>query len=121
VSRTDGRKDGLEETVMAWLVLVVAGLLEAAWASVLPATRGLTRPWPTALFVVLLAASMVGLARATESIPIGTAYGVWVGIGAVGAVIVGVVAHDDPLTTWRVFFLVLLVASIIGLKVTHGG
>ncbi|MCO8128890.1 SMR family transporter [Acidimicrobiia bacterium EGI L10123] len=103
---------------MAWPLLIVAGLLEVAWASVLPSTEGLTRLGPTLAFLGLLAASMVALAKAAEVIPIGTAYGVWVGVGAVGAAIVGIVAHGDPATPARVFFLALLVASIVGLKVT---
>ncbi len=103
---------------MPWLVLVVAGLLEVAWASVLPSTEGLTRPLPTAAFVALLAASMFALAKASESIPLGTAYAVWVGIGAAGAVIVGVVLHGDPATPARFAFLALLVVAIVGLKVT---
>ena len=103
---------------MAWVLLVVAGLLEVAWAATLPSTEGLTRPVPTAAFLALLAASMLGLARATESIPLGTAYGVWVGIGAVGTAIVGIALHDDPATPARLLFFTLLIASIIGLKVT---
>ncbi len=81
---------------MSWLVLVVAGLLEVAWAAVLPATHGLTRVWPTVAFVSLLAASMYALARAAESVPLGAAYGVWVGIGAVGTALVGIAVHGDP-------------------------
>jgi quaternary ammonium compound-resistance protein SugE len=103
---------------MAWPLLVVAGLLEVAWASVLPSTAGLTRLVPTLAFLALLTASMVALAKAAETIPLGTAYAVWVGIGAVGAAVVGIVVHHDPATPARVFFLCLLVASIIGLKVT---
>ncbi|NLD76650.1 MAG: multidrug efflux SMR transporter [Acidimicrobiales bacterium] len=105
---------------MAWILLVFAGLLEVAWASVLPATEGLSRPVPTVGFLVLLSASMFALARATETIPLGTAYGVWVGIGAVGAAVVGMVLHDDPATPARIGFLVMLVAAIVGLKVTGG-
>lgn len=103
---------------MAWSLLVVAGLLEVAWASVLPSTEGLTRPLPTVAFLGFLAASMYALARATETIPLGTAYGVWVGIGAVGAALFGIVVHGDPATPARVFFLTLLIASIVGLKAT---
>ena len=103
---------------MSWIVLIVAGLLEVAWASALPATEGLTRPLPTVAFLGLLAASMFGLAKATETIPLGTAYGVWVGIGAVGAALVGIIWHGDPATPARVFFLALLIAAIVGLKVT---
>lgn len=103
---------------MAWPLLIVAGLLEVAWASALPATEGLTRLRPTLAFLVLLAASMFALAKAAETIPIGTAYGVWVGVGAVGAAIVGIAVNGDPATPARVFFLCLLVVSIVGLKVT---
>lgn len=105
---------------MPWILLIVAGLLEVAWASVLPATEGLSRPLPTVGFVALLGASMFLLARATESIPIGTAYGVWVGIGAVGAAAVGIALHGDPATPARVGFLALLIVAIVGLKVTAG-
>ncbi len=103
---------------MSWLLLIVAGLLEVAWASALPSTEGLTRPGPTVLFLALLAGSMFLLAKATEEIPIGTAYGVWVGIGAVGAAIVGMVANGDPATPTRVALLAMLIAAIVGLKVT---
>jgi quaternary ammonium compound-resistance protein SugE len=105
---------------MAWIVLIVAGLLEVAWASVLPATEGLSRPLPTVAFVGLLAASMFGLAKAAETIPLGTAYAVWVGIGAVGAALVGMLWLGDPATPARVFFLALLIAAIVGLNATGG-
>jgi quaternary ammonium compound-resistance protein SugE len=103
---------------VSWFLLVVAGLLEVAWASVLPTTAGLTKPWPTALFLVLLAGSMFGLARASESIPIGTAYVVWVGIGAVGAVIAGWLLHGEALAPARALWLVLLVVAVAGVKLT---
>lgn len=103
---------------MSWFLLIVAGLLEVAWASVLPSTHGLTRPLPTLLFVVLLAASMLLLAAATRHIPLGTAYAVWVGIGAVGAAIVGIARHGDPATPARLVFLALLIVAIVGLKAT---
>lgn len=103
---------------MPWFLLVVAGLLEVAWATALPATEGLTRAGPSAAFLVLLTASMVALAKAAETIPLGTAYGVWVGIGAVGAATVGIAVHGDPATPARIGFLVLLVVAIVGLKAT---
>lgn len=103
---------------MAWILLIVAGLLEVAWASVLPATQGLTRPLPTAGFVALLAASMLLLSSATRSIAVGTAYGVWVGIGAVGAAAVGMIWHGDPASPARLGFLSLLVLGVVGLKLT---
>ena len=105
---------------MPWLLLVVAGLMEVAWASLLPATNGLTRPAPTLGFVVLLAASMFLLSKAAESIPIGTAYSVWVGIGAVGAAVVGIVVQGDSASPARIGFLALLVLSIVGLKLSSG-
>jgi quaternary ammonium compound-resistance protein SugE len=103
---------------MSWVILVVAGLLEVVWAAALPATDGLTRPAPTAAFVVALAGSMFLLARATETIPLGTGYAVWVGIGAVGAALVGLVVHGDPANPARLGFLVLLIVAIGGLKFT---
>lgn len=105
---------------MAWVLLVVAGLLEVAWASLMPATEGLSKPVPTVAFLGLLAASMFTLTKATESIPLGTAYGVWVGIGAVGAAAVGMRWHGDPATPARLGFLALLVLAIVGLKATSG-
>lgn len=90
---------------MAWLVLVLAGLLEVAWASVLPSTNGFTKPLPTGAFLVLLAGSMYLLAKATDEIPIGTGYAVWVGIGAVGAALVGIVVRHEPATFARLGFL----------------
>ena len=103
---------------MSWVLLSVAGLLEIAWASVLPATAGLTRPWPTAGFVLLLSASMLALSKAAESVPLGTAYSVWVGIGAVGAAVIGIAFHGDAATPGRVGFLVLLIVAIVGLEMT---
>jgi len=101
---------------MAWVLLIVAGLLEVAWASTLPATDGLTKPLPTVAFLVLLAGSMLLLAKAQQTIPLGTAYTVWVGIGAVGAALVGLTFQGDPATPARLGFLALLVVAIVGLK-----
>lgn len=103
---------------MSWLLLIIAGGLEVAWASVLPATHGLTRPVPTAAFLGLLAASMYLLAKATETIPIGTAYAVWVGIGAVGTALLGIILYGEPVSAVRLACLVLIVAGIIGLSLT---
>ena len=105
---------------MAWLLLVVAGSLEVAWAALLPSTMGLSRPIPTIGFLALLGASMFTLSKAAETVPLGTAYGVWVGIGAVGAAVIGMTFHGDPATPVRLMFLVLLVVAIAGLKVTSG-
>jgi quaternary ammonium compound-resistance protein SugE len=106
---------------VSWIVLIVAGFLEVAWASVLPATKGFTRLVPSVAFVVALAASMAGLEYATRSIPLGTGYAVWVGIGSVGTVIVGIFVYGDAATVGRLFFLGLLVLSIVGLNLTGGG
>jgi len=103
---------------MAWLILVASGILEVAWASMLPATQGFTRPLTSALVLALIAASMVGLAIATRSIPIGTAYAVWVGIGAAGTMIAGVLVYHEPLTILRAACLAMLLASVIGLRLT---
>jgi quaternary ammonium compound-resistance protein SugE len=101
-----------------WFLLVVAGLLEVCWALSLKATEGFTRLWPSVFFVVCLAGSMALLALAVKQLPVGTAYAVWVGIGAAGAAIAAVFLYQEPITFARGVFLVLLIGSIIGLKLT---
>jgi quaternary ammonium compound-resistance protein SugE len=101
---------------MAWLALVVAGLLEVAWAQLLPVTRGFTRISPTLACLGLLATSIFGLSYATRTLPLGTAYAVWVGIGTVGTVLVSLAVRGDAATPARLTFLVLIVAGVIGLK-----
>ncbi len=103
---------------MAWIVLLGAALFEVGWASLLPATDGFRRLAPTVLMLALLALSMLGLAYAARTIPIGTAYAVWVGIGAAGTVVIGIAVHGDPAGAARVLFLVLLLVSVVGLKLT---
>lgn len=103
---------------MSWIYLVVAGLLEVCWAIGLKYTDGFRRPLPTILTVAAMVASMWLLGLAARTLPIGTAYAVWVGIGASGAAILGVVLFREPLTPGRAAFLVLLVVSIVGLKLT---
>ncbi|MFD9126838.1 DMT family transporter [Kitasatospora sp. NPDC059571] len=104
---------------MAWVVLIVAGVLETVWAVALEASRGFSRPLPTVLFAVALALSMGGLAYAMRSIPLGTGYAVWVGIGAVGTALYGIAALGDALTAARVSCLLLIVGGAVGLKVLH--
>ncbi len=99
-----------------WLYLVAAGAFEVAFVAALNASAGLTRLGPTLLFLAFNLASMWLLSRSLFAIPIGTAYAVWVGIGAFGAAILGIVAYGDPITLPRLFFLGLLIVSIIGLK-----
>jgi quaternary ammonium compound-resistance protein SugE len=103
----------------AWLVLVVAGLFETAWAIGLKYADGFTRLWPSVFTVAALAVSMVLLALAVRVLPIGTAYGVWVGIGALGAATLGVLLFQEPLTPARAGFLLLLLVSIVGLRLTN--
>ena len=105
---------------MAWILLVLAGLLEVGWAIGLKYTEGFTRPLPSVLTGAAIVASMVLLSWAARTIPIGTAYAVWVGIGALGAAALGIVLFREPLTAARVAFLALLLVSIIGLKLTAG-
>ena len=105
---------------MAWIALIVSGILEAVWATALGHSDGFTQPVPTIVFFVALVLSMIGLGWAAARIPIGTAYAVWTGIGAVGTVLVGIFLFKEPADFWRLFFLVTLIASIVGLKVvTH--
>lgn len=100
------------------MLLVVAGCFEVAWAIGLKYTEGFTKLLPSIFTLITLAISMVLLAKASRELPIGTAYGVWVGIGALGAAIMGMILFKEPVTPMRIFFLILLLASIIGLKVT---
>ncbi|MGE0761307.1 MAG: multidrug efflux SMR transporter [Pirellulaceae bacterium] len=103
---------------MAWVYLVIAGLLEAGWAVGLKFTNGFTKPWPSVLTAAGIAASMYLLAVAARTLPIGTAYSVWVGIGAFGASTLGMTMLGEPASPLRIFFLALLVFSIVGLKFT---
>lgn len=102
----------------AWFILLLAGLLEVCWAIGLKYTDGFTRLGPSIFTLTTLAGSMYLLAKAAQSLPIGTAYAVWVGIGAVGAGILGIVLFKEPITFARIAFMSLLVVSIIGLKAT---
>ncbi|WP_440989880.1 quaternary ammonium compound efflux SMR transporter SugE [Haloarchaeobius baliensis] len=103
---------------MSWGILVVAGLFEIAWAVGLEYSEGFSKPVPSALTVLALAISMLLLARAVESLPVGTAYAVWTGIGAVGTAILGVLLFDEPATLARAGFVGLIVAGIVGLHST---
>ncbi len=103
---------------MAWVVLVVAGLFEVCWAVGLKHTEGFTRLWPSVLTIGAIIVSLVLLAQAARTLPMGTAYAVWVGIGAVGAALLGVFLNGEPMSLLRGVFLSLLIVSIIGLKAT---
>lgn len=103
---------------LAWIYLLFAGLLEVCWAVGLKYTNGFTKPGPSFFVLVTLAGSMFLLAKAAQVLPIGTAYAVWVGIGALGASILGIVLFKESLSLARVLFLALLIVAIIGLKWT---
>jgi quaternary ammonium compound-resistance protein SugE len=105
---------------MSWFVLFVAGLFEIAWAIGLAYSDGLSDPLPTAGTAVALIVSMVLLARAVETIPIGTAYAVWTGIGAVGTAILGIVLFEEPASLDRLAFIALVVVGIVGLHHVSG-
>ncbi len=102
---------------MAWIILFIAGLFEIGWAVGLKFTEGFTRPIPTVLTAISLALSMGLLGWAVKTLPLGTAYAVWTGIGAVGTAIVGIVLFKEPATAARLACLCLIVAGILGLKV----
>lgn len=103
---------------IAWIILFFAGLLEICWAVGLKYTEGFTKLYPSVFTLTTLAGSMYLLAKAAHVIPLGTAYAVWVGIGAVGAAILGIFLFKEPANLARLFFLGLLIVSIIGLKFT---
>lgn len=105
-------------TTWSWVILLFAGLLEVCWAIGLKYTEGFTKIIPSVFTLITLAASMFLLAKASQTLPIGTAYGVWVGIGALGAAILGIFLFQESVTPMRIFFLCLLLTSIIGLKLT---
>jgi quaternary ammonium compound-resistance protein SugE len=105
---------------MAWGILVVAGLFEIGWAVGLKYTEGFTRLWPTVLTVASMIASMGLLGLAVRSLPIGTAYAVWTGIGTVGTAVLGIVLFREPATVVRLVCIGLIVAGIIGLRLAGG-
>ncbi len=105
---------------MAWVYLLIAGLLEMGWAVTLKYTDGFTRLWPTVGTVILMILSFVALAQAVRTLPLGTAYAVWTGMGVVGTVIYGMVFWHEPRDLFRVVCLLLVLLGIMGLKVASG-
>jgi len=103
---------------MNWFYLFVAGIFEIAWAVGLKYTEGWTRLWPSVVTAVLMIASFYFLSLAVKTLPIGTAYAVWTGIGTVGAALLGMLLFDEPRDVLRVLCIVLIVAGIAGLKLT---
>ena len=107
------RKKGMR---MAWVLLVIAGLLEVGWAIGLKYTEGFTRLWPSVFTIAAMVLSVLLLGVAMKSLPVGTSYAVWVGIGAVGTAILGMVLFGEPASAARLLSLGLIMAGIIGLK-----
>ncbi len=105
---------------MSWIILIVSGLLEAVWATALGKSEGFTKLWPTVVFGVGIVLSMAGLAFAMRDIPTGTAYAVWVGIGAALTVTYAMVTGAEPVSVVKVLLILGLVGCVIGLKVVSG-
>jgi quaternary ammonium compound-resistance protein SugE len=103
---------------MNWVILIIAGLFEVGWAIGLKYTQGFTRLWPTVGTVLSMVVSLWLLGIAMKTLPIGTAYGVWVGIGAVGTVILGIVLLKEPASISRLVSVALIIAGIVGLKLS---
>ncbi|MBK6865337.1 MAG: quaternary ammonium compound efflux SMR transporter SugE [Ideonella sp.] len=106
---------------MAWVLLLVAGLLEVGWAIGLKYTEGFTRLWPSVFTLAAMTASVVLLGIAMKSLPVGTSYAVWVGVGAVGTAILGIILFGESASAGRLASLGLIVAGIIGLKLATPG
>jgi quaternary ammonium compound-resistance protein SugE len=106
---------------MSWIVLIASGILEAVWATALGKSEGLTKLWPSVIFFGGLAVSMFGLAYAMREIPTGTAYAVWVGIGATLTVVWAMITGDSDISWVRILLLIGLVGCIVGLKLIDPG
>lgn len=103
---------------MTWFILFVSGLFETIWSTSMKYSHGFTRFWPSVITIVTMIISFAGLAYAMRTLPLGTAYVIWTGIGTIGAFIVGIVIFNDPLTLSRVAFASLILIGLIGLKFT---
>ncbi|MGP5080576.1 DMT family transporter [Corynebacterium variabile] len=101
---------------MSWFILVVSGVFEAVWATALGRPDGLSRPWPTVVFFSALVVSMGGLAWSMRDLPTGTAYAVWVAVGAVCTVAWAMTTGEEPVTALRILFLTVIIGGVIGLK-----
>jgi quaternary ammonium compound-resistance protein SugE len=105
---------------MAWMLLLVAGLFEIGWAIGLKYTQGFTRPVASVLTIIAIVISMTLLAFAVRTIPVGTGYAIWTGIGAVGTAALGIWLFHEPATPARLFFLAMIIVGIVGLKFSAG-
>jgi quaternary ammonium compound-resistance protein SugE len=110
------RSPAAERKIMAWTILVVAGLFEVGWAIGLKYTNGFTRLWPTVWTVLSMIVSLSLLGIAMKGLPVGTAYSVWVGVGAVGTVILGIFLLDEPASAARIASVALIIAGIVGIR-----
>lgn len=104
---------------MAWIILVLSGAFESVWAIALSKSEGFSRLWPSVTFFVAVAISMGGLAWAMKSLPVGTAYAVWVGVGASITIIYSFATNQEAVTTLKLVFLLMIIAGIIGLRVVN--
>ncbi len=105
---------------MAWIVLILSGMLEAGWALSLKASDGFSRLWPSVAFVVFAVLSLGGLSWSLRSLPVGVAYGVWVGIGAAVTAVLAVVLFGETMSVLKIVSLVLIVAGVVGLNLSSG-
>jgi quaternary ammonium compound-resistance protein SugE len=106
---------------MSWIILIIAGLLEVTWAVGLKYTQGWTKLWPSVITVIAMSLSVYLLSLAVKNLPVGTAYAVWTGIGAVGAALIGMLFLNEPRQAARLVCLGLIVIGIIGLRIVSGG
>lgn len=103
---------------LAWIYLLIAGLFEAGWAIGLKYAEGFTKLWPSVITIVAMGISLYFLALAIKTLPVGTAYAVWTGIGALTTAVLGIILFSEPVHFGRVFFMLLLLVAIVGLKFT---
>ena len=103
---------------MAWVYLMIAGVLEVQWAVTMKYTEGFTKLWPSVFCIMGMAASVYFLALAQKTLPLGTSYAIWTGIGAVGATICGIILFNEPRDIARILCILLIAAGILGLKMT---
>lgn len=106
---------------MAWLVLIVSGMLEAVWATAMSQSHGFSRLWPSLVFLIGVVLSMGGLAIALKSIPVGTGYAVWVGVGAVTTATWAMARGAEPVSTLKIVFLAGIIVCIVGLQLVSSG
>ena len=105
---------------MAWVYLMIAGMFEVQWAVTMKYTEGFSKLWPSVFCIMSMVASVYFLALAQKTLPLGTSYAIWTGIGAVGATICGIILFNEPRDIARILCILLIVAGILGLKITSG-